>query len=195
MITLRELKEKDAEFMLEWMHDRDIQNCFIKDMLSATIEDALEFCRKSKIPSCISDGTSLHYAIVNETDEYLGTISLKNIDKYNGTAEYAITLRKKAVGKGIAFEATGIILQKAFLDIHLNRVFLSVLPDNNAAIRLYERCGFVCEGEFRNHIRKGDKYMNWKWYGMLKEEYDKYIKGGQRQVTELICNSILLGVA
>ena len=51
MITLRELKEKDAEFMLEWMHDRDIQNCFIKDMLSATIEDALEFCRKSKIPS------------------------------------------------------------------------------------------------------------------------------------------------
>ena len=56
---------------------------------------------------------------------------------------------------------------------------MSVLPDNNAAIRLYERCGFVYEGEFRNHIRKGDKYMNWKWYGMLKEEYEKYISRWQ----------------
>lgn len=177
MIRLRELREKDAILMLEWMHDTDIQKSFNKDMLSATLEDAIEFCRESKIPTNILDGTSLHYAIVDETDEYLGTISLKNIDEYNGTAEYAITTRKKVAGKGIAFAATGLLLHKAFLEINLNRVFLSVLSDNKAAIRLYERCGFIYEGEFRNHIRRGDVFMNWKWYGMLKEEYDEHIFG------------------
>lgn len=178
MIKLRELKEKDAVLMLEWMHDVDIQKAFKKDMLSATLEDALRFCRESKIPTYISGGTSLHYGIVDLTDEYLGTISLKNIDEYNGTAEYAITTRKKALGKGIAFEATGILLHKAFSEINLNRVFLSVLSDNKAAIKLYERCGFIYEGEFRNHIRRGENFVNWKWYGMLKEEYDEHIFAG-----------------
>ena len=29
-ILIRELKEKDAPYMLEWMHDHDIQKCFRK---------------------------------------------------------------------------------------------------------------------------------------------------------------------
>lgn len=29
-IFIRELKETDAPYMLEWMHDQDIQKCFQK---------------------------------------------------------------------------------------------------------------------------------------------------------------------
>lgn len=173
MILLRELKEKDAPLMLEWMHDPDIQKGFKKHFLDSTIEDAAEFCKKSKVPENIKDGDTLHFAIVDDSDEYLGTISLKDIDLENRTAEYAITLRKKAQGRGIAKMATKMILQKAFDEYGLNRVYLSVLADNDAAIRLYEKCGFIYEGEFRNHFYINGKYVNWKWYGILKDDYEK----------------------
>lgn len=173
-IMLRSLRKNDAPLMLEWMHDQDIQKAFKKKMTDATLEDAIAFIEKAQHPEKIISGTSLHYAIVNrDADQYLGTISLKDIDLDNGTAEYAITLRKIAHGKGIAYEATKLILKKAFQELKLRRVFLSVHADNIAAIKLYERSGFIFEGEFRKHFLIDGKYVGWKWYGILQEEYYK----------------------
>ncbi len=173
MIALRELQEKDAPLMLEWMQDYDVQKCFKRNMLTASLDDAIYFCRTAMIPIELNGGENLHFAIVDETDEYLGTISLKNIDIVNWTAEYAIAMRKKAHGKGIGFAATGLILKKAFKEIGLHRVYLSVFANNQSAIRLYERAGFKFEGEFRQHIKVGNSYINWKWYGILDSEYDE----------------------
>lgn len=176
MIILRELHEKDAEYMLEWMHDPDIQKSFRKNMMDMRLEDVIQFCRQAVIPDDITDGQSVHYAIVDDVDdEYLGTISLKDIDMKNRTAEYAISTRKKAHGRGVARTATGIVLKKAFYDYKLNRVYLNVLSDNIAAIKLYERCGFVFEGEFREHLVLEGKKASLRWYGMLDREFDENI--------------------
>lgn len=173
MITLRELRNEDAPLMLEWMHDVDVQKGFKKNMLNMKLDDALNFCSSSKIPISVSDGDNLHFAIADDSDEYLGTISLKNIDLINKTAEYAITTRKKASGKGVAFEATQLLLEKAFCEYGLHRVYLSVLADNESAIRLYKKCGFKFEGEFRDHLIINGRYINWKWFGILDTEFSK----------------------
>lgn len=170
-IKLRMLKRKDAALMLEWMHDPAIQNGFRKNMLGMTMKDVEAFCAEGTEPENLKNGDSLHYTITDDTDEYLGTISLKNIDLINRNAEYAVVIRKVAQGKGVACKATILVLNKAFEELGLHRVFLSVLSNNEAAIRLYERCGFNYEGEFRDHFKCGDGYLNWKWYSMLKEEY------------------------
>jgi len=173
MISLRGLKRKDAPLMLEWMHDPDIQKGFKKNMLGASLDDAERFCLNSELSSSLQDGDSIHFAITDENDEYLGTVSLKELDFENKSAEYAIILRKKAQGKGVAYEATGLVLRKAFYEYDLHRVYLNVLADNSSAIRLYERCGFKYEGEFREHLFLNGRYVNWKWYGILKGEFDE----------------------
>ena len=170
MIKLRELKGNDAAYMLEWMHDASIQKCFKKKMKEYTLEDAKYFCINSKIPKMITDGIDIHYAIANEDDEYLGTISLKNIDLESKSAEYAIVMRKKAQGHGNAYMASMILLKKAFSEYGLHRVYLNVLENNKKAINMYEKIGFNYEGEFRDHIKKGGEYLNLKWYGMISGE-------------------------
>lgn len=173
MIKLRRLEEKDAQGMLEWMHNPDIQKCFKKNMMDTTYEQALHFCQTASIPERPIHGSSVHYAIADDcTDEYLGTISLKDIDLENGSAEYAISTRKHIHGKGIAKKATGLLLEKAFFEFGLHRVYLNVLSNNVAAIRLYEKCGFVFEGQFRQHFRQGSEFVDWKWYGMLQTEFN-----------------------
>ncbi len=172
MIKLRELRKDDAKPMLSWMHDPVSQRGFQRDILNAGLSDTEEFCQNAKLPEHISEGVSCHFAIADDdSDEYFGTVSIKDISLRHSHGEYAIALCPKARGRGIAKEATMLLLKKAFFEYGLNRVFLSVLPDNEAAIRLYEKCGFKYEGSFRKHIKRGDEFLDWKWYGILKEEY------------------------
>ena len=157
MIRLRLLKEKDAELMLEWMHEIETAEVFQKDMSSIMLEKAKEFCAANSECSDISNGDSIHFAIVDDSDdEYRGTISLKNIDFDNLSAEYAISVRKKFHGSGTASEATKLVLEKAVKEYGLHRVYLNVLPTNKKAIRFYEKSGFRYEGVSRDGIVRWD---------------------------------------
>lgn len=182
MVRLRELRKEDALPMLEWMHDPDIQKCFKKNMMTITQEQAEKFICNARIPEKLCTGDSIHWAITDDTDEYLGTISLKDIDVENATAEYAVTTRRIIHGKGVAFLATGEVLKKAFREYGLHRVYLNVYADNIPAIKLYERCGFTFEGEFREHFCHKGKYENWKWYAMLNYEFDENRFDGRKNI-------------
>lgn len=172
MIDLRELQEKDAENMLEWMHDSESQKGFRRDMMSTTLEEARQFCREAKLTDNPKQGQSIHWAIIDETDEYLGTISLKNINTEYNSAEFAISVRKKARERGISVEAVRLLLKKGFKEMGLHRIYMTVLADNIAAIKLYEKCGFTYEGELRDHIFTRGQYISWKIYAMLDHEYE-----------------------
>ena len=168
-MRLRKLEKRDADGMLEWMHDPEIQKNFCFDASKKSRDDVLEFIGNSQTE--MTAGKSIHYAIADDLDEYLGTISLKNVDLTARNAEYAISLRKKAQGKGIAAEATKELLELAFLKHGLERVYLNVLAENKRAIHLYEKCGFVYEGEFRKHLFLKGEFRTLKWYSILREEY------------------------
>ena len=168
-MKLRKLEQKDASFMLEWMMDKKI-NCFFRfNPHEVDIKSVEDFINKS----CESASDSYHFAIVDDNDEYLGTVSLKNIDFEAKSGEYAISLRGNAQGKGVGKFGTMKILEFAFNQLNLNRVFLNVLSDNKHAINFYEKQGFIYEGEFCHHIRIRGEFKSLKWYRMMRCEYEK----------------------
>lgn len=169
MIHLRELVVEDAEGMLEWMHDPNIQQSFQIDMAGKTLEDVREFIEAAQY--IMADGSDMHFAIAGEMDEYMGTISLKNISLRDRRAEYAISLRKCIQGKGVGYAATFLLLDYAFYALKLNRIFLNVLSDNVAAIHLYQKCGFHYEGKFSEHLFLQGQYHDLLWYGITIGEY------------------------
>jgi diamine N-acetyltransferase len=168
-MKLRMLDKKDADGMLEWMHDPEVYRYFRFSCEETNKEKAVEFIRNAQIQ--FIKGNNRHYAIADNDDNYLGTISLKDIDMQSLNAEFAISMRAAAQGQGIAMEATKELLKIAFEEIGLQRVYLNVLSDNDRAVHLYEKCGFVYEGEFRNHIKIRGEMKSLKWYGILKDEF------------------------
>lgn len=168
-MKLRKLELKDAGGMLEWMHDPEIWKCFRGDMQNKTLADVTEFIQSAKVIPV--NGGSVHFAIADDVDEYMGTVSLKGIDMTAGNAEYAIALRKCAQSKGIGTLATKGILKIAFDEFAFEKVYLNVLADNKTAIRMYEKAGFVYEGQFRKHLFLQGQYKTLNWYSILKEEY------------------------
>lgn len=136
-MDLRKLELRDAEYMLEWMHDENVNSYLEKDFSAMELEDCREFIKNS-----FSNKLNAHYAIVDEKDEYMGTISLKNIDMENKRAEYAISCRTKAMGRGFAREATEQLCDIARDSHGLALLFLNVYDYNVRAQKLYEKTGF-----------------------------------------------------
>ncbi len=136
-MRLRKLEERDAEYMLEWMHDADVTKYLSADFKSKTIDDCLNFIRFS-----LSSSDDLHMAIADENDAYMGTVSLKHIDRNNLCAEFAITIRKAAMGKGFSKFAIRKIVEIGFEELGLNTVYLNVYSENVRAVSCYEKCGF-----------------------------------------------------
>lgn len=170
-IRLRPLTKKDAPLMLEWMHDADISRIFAKDMRSITLEQAEAFCVSAADPDISKKETNIHYAIVDDQDQYLGTISLKNISITNKNAELGLVTRKKVHGKNIANQALGLLLRKAFSDFGLHKVYLCVRPDNIQAIKFYKKYGFTHEGTAVDHVCIQGAFHSLLWFCMLAKDF------------------------
>lgn len=136
-VKLRDLEPRDAPLMLEWMHDPDAVLHLQGRFLEKTLQDCLDFIAHSK-----DDAGQLHQAIVGEDDTYLGTVSLKHIDRQRKDAEFAIAIRPCAMGTGCARMAMEQILTIGLQEMGLDRIFWYVSPKNKRAVRFYEKGGY-----------------------------------------------------
>ena len=158
---LRALKQEDAPLMLEWMHDNNVVGMLRSDFASKTIDDCKEF-----ILSSISK-TNIHLAIASDSDEYMGTVSLKNIE--NKSAEFAITVRAEAMRRGYAWFGMRAIIEKAFDELELESVYWCVSRKNKRAVRFYDKHNFHEIVDIPQYVL--DRYKgieNLKWYSILK---------------------------
>lgn len=168
-VILRQLKIKDAPLILEWMHDLELAKNFRQDFSRFTLVQEEEFIR-----STWKNKSNLHLAVVDEHDEYLGGISLKHISIEDRNAEYAIAMRKKAIGSNIAFQATQCLLEIAFLEKKLHKIYLNVLSNNVRARKFYEKAGFVYEGESKEQIFINDQPCDLAWYGITANQWQNH---------------------
>ena len=166
-MILRKIEYKDVPLMLEWMKDQSITDNFKIDFSQFSEDDVKKF-----VDTSYQDHEK-HYAIVNETDEYLGTISLKHIDLVDLDAEYAICLRKKAQGTNVAYQATKELIEYGFNQLGLNKIYLNVLTENIRANKFYLKFGFKFDKLENDVIIKGVK-KELNWYYMTRSEYENH---------------------
>lgn len=163
---LRELRIQDAPLMLEWMHDDSVVHDLKTDFASKTLKDCERFIEDSLL-----DTHNLHLAVADESDNYLGTVSLKNI--CNNAAEFAITIRPSAMGLGIAAEAMRMIIEIGF-ENDLNYIYWCVSPDNKRAVRFYDKNRYCrVSPDALNIVLRGyseEQIQEYYWYLIAREK-------------------------
>lgn len=160
-MDLRQLEIDDATMMLEWMHDEEIVRNLQADFLSKNLQDCESF-----IENCDKYSDSIHLAIADDSNEYMGTVSLKNIDKDNKSAEFAIVLRRKAIGKGYSQYAMKNIIKKGFEELGLNKIYWCVSKKNKRAISFYDKNGYKKTDSSELDIKgyEKEKIKEYLWY-------------------------------
>lgn len=161
---LRKLELKDAPLMLSWMHDENVVENLHTDFTSKTLADCEEFIKAAHDISA-----NIHFAITSDEDEYMGTVSLKHIDRENGNAEFAIIVRKEAMGRGYSWYGMESIIEKAFNEFDLNCVYWCVSRKNRRAIRFYDKHNFHEAVDIsKNILKRYEDERGLKWYSVLK---------------------------
>jgi len=172
---LRPLEPKDVAGMMEWMHDRETVRYLRLKERPATQEDILAF-----ISSAQSEKVNFHRAITNAEGKYLGTISLKNIDREKAEAEYAIAMHPLAQGTGAAYYASGEIFRIAFERLHLKRIYLNVMAANVRAVNFYKKLsafGLASAGSTNTVFDGVEQQL--LWYAVERHEYLNTRKKGR----------------
>lgn len=134
-MRVRELKLKDATVMLEWMHSDNVVAHLNGNFKEKKIEDCIRFIKEAQ-----NGVRNIHKAIVDNNDEYMGTISLKNVT--GDSAEFAIAMREVAMGKGFASYGMKEMLQFGFQQLGLQKIYWCVSPQNTRAVRFYDKNGY-----------------------------------------------------
>ena len=110
-------------------------------------------------------------------DKLLGLIELDGIMWSHGTSYISIAIGDKAErGKGLGREAMSLMLDFAFHELNLHRVFLTVFSYNTAAIAMYEKLGFTREGAYREHLQRDGQRFDMLLYGILRREWMQGIR-------------------
>ena len=147
--------------MLEWMHDENVVSNLRGNFQEKTIKDCESFIRSS------ISSSDIHMAIASDTDEYMGTVSLKHIE--NGSAEFAVAVRSEAMRRGYSWFGMEAIIEKAFKELELESVYWCVSRKNERAVRFYDKHNFHEVVDIPQAIIERYKDIdNLKWYSVLK---------------------------
>jgi [ribosomal protein S5]-alanine N-acetyltransferase len=73
-------------------------------------------------------------------------------------------------GKGVAGAALGQLLNIAFDELSVHRVWATCLPENPASARVLEKSGFRREGLLRKNLKVHGEWLDSWLYAMLREE-------------------------
>ncbi|SFO34781.1 diamine N-acetyltransferase [Pseudobutyrivibrio sp. JW11] len=174
-MKIRLLKQNDAYRMLEWMHDEDVTKDLAADFKNKTIEDCRQFIDYA-VNQCndYKKCCNLHLAIVNDCDEYMGTVSLKDIDRDSKNAEFAITIRKDAMGKGYGIWGMKKIIEIGLnnKDLGINDIYWCVSEVNKRAVKFYRKNDYI---EIEPTSEMIDKYKEYSretkllWFKISRE--------------------------
>lgn len=100
-----------------------------------------------------------------------GSVSLWGIDTLSRSGHLGIALGPHARGRGWGSDSCRVLLEYAFRMRGLHRVHLEVLAPNEAAVRAYERVGFVHEGRRRESAWVDGVFVDELLMGVLEREW------------------------
>ena len=165
VMQLRPLLPKDAPLMLEWMHDAGVVGHMGTNFMEKTLADCQRFIQWAQTAK-----QDLHLAIVDDDDVYMGTVSLKHIA--NSSAEFAITVRACAMGKGFSAFGMDSILRKGLLEMGMKTIYWCVSPDNKRAVRFYDKHGYrrVDVATLTPQGYTPEQLSYFIWYAVTKED-------------------------
>lgn len=100
----------------------------------------------------------------------IGTVSMRSVPR-DRRAELGYWLGHPSWGRGFASEAVHRILQWAFAESNLHRVYAQVIASNRRSHRVLQKAGMTLEGTRRGHLRKGRRFVDVDQYGVLRDEW------------------------
>ncbi len=171
MFQLKPLDPSDVKYFYQWLNDDEAIQYSLSLFQKISSEKEINNWFVNSV--LIKEEKTLNLGIyLDNGNKLIGYTGLCNISKENKSGEYFIFIGDKNMwGRGIGTLITKQILKIGFKNFNLNRIYLTVSELNTAALKAYQKAGFVDEGRLREaNFRKG-KFHDKIIMSVLKSEW------------------------
>lgn len=163
-LRLRALERDDLEYVHVLTNDSRIMSYWFEEPYEALME------LRDLYERHLHDTRERRF-IAEADGTKVGLVELVEIDYIHRSTEFQIIVAPEHQGQGHAAEATRAALDYAFGVLNLHKVYLLVSTDNPKAVHVYEKAGFVVEGELREEFFANGAYRNAVRMGILQHEH------------------------
>lgn len=166
-VRLRAPERGDLEKYRQWVNRREVWQYLGDGPMFMSPENEEEWFEKT-----IKDPNQRLLSVETIDGILIGNCSLMGIDWLSRSAELAITIGESEYwGKGYGGDTIKLLLDLAFNQYNLHRVYLHVLDNNIRGRRCYAKCGFREEGVLRESAYLHGEYRDFVIMGILEDEY------------------------
>ena len=168
MITLREISREDIPTINRWRRDPVVSDGVAAPPRFVGIDVDYKWFDEY----LSRRGSEVRCAVcLADSGQLVGMVSLTRIDYVHRNAEYNAMIGERDVqNHGLGTAATRAMVRHGFFDLNLHRIYVSILRENVASIRMCENAGFREEGTIRQGAYKNGAYHDLVLMGVLKSE-------------------------
>jgi RimJ/RimL family protein N-acetyltransferase len=160
------LEKGDMELKVKWYNDPEVNKTLILNE-NLELEKSLEWFDKAK-----NDDSRRDFIIETKDGEPIGLTGLLGIDWVHETAEcFCVIGQKKFWGKGIGTQVHSLLIQMAFDELNLHKIWAVIYTNNPAVLKLVKKLGFEIEGTLREEKYISDKRIDLFRIGVLRDEF------------------------
>ncbi len=161
-IVLREVKVEDGANIARWRNSiKVVRHCIDKTSVS-------EESNRRFFDEMIVTGKYKQYIVERYDDEFggifayqIGTIYFKDIDEKNQKCELGMFPGNDEEWNSESQKiAVDLMVEKAYLEMHIHKVYAYVYADCTEEIELLKKCGFKIEGKFVSEIYDSGNYRD-----------------------------------
>jgi len=166
-LVLRPLQHSDLDDLFEYAQDADV---YTMGMWQPYESDRDARQHLDELLSLYMKGL-MWWAIEHKADrKMIGRIELSHVDREDKHAEISYALNKSYWRQGIMSEGMERVINYAFNDMTLNRLYARTLTDNEPSCKLLEKFNFQREGHLREHSQVKGYPEDIYFYGLLKSD-------------------------
>lgn len=165
---------------MTWVNDREVMQYFAERQERISEDEERRYIARL-IASPADRAFSLFDAedgapAQDDARSYVGQCSINHIywPARNGRVFLVVKRDKQGGGRGSA--ALAALVERAFGELDLHKLWLIVRRDNRKSQAMYLRAGFEFEGTLREEYRVGDRYFDMVRMGIVRS--DRASEGG-----------------
>ncbi len=166
-MTLMLLEDEDTHYIVSWRNQSEIRRQFFdKSFISFSGQ-------REWFNTLISDNRrQVFLARLKQGGEPIGLIGLYDIDRVNHKAELGSIIigEKKLWNQGFASEMIATLLDYAFTDLSINRIYAYAVAYNQGSIRALQKSGLQIEGTLREALVYDGRFHNVILMGMVRSD-------------------------
>ena len=167
-LILRELAQRDAPRIFEIESLPEVARYLIH---AKSEDEALAYVREMMMSADAEARFVFDFAVTERgNDRLIGRCGMKLDDDPRGAMLWYV-LDPAVQGRGYATEATRRVIELAFEELDLHRVWADVDPRNVPSIRVAERLGMRKEAHHVENVCIDDEWCDTLIYAMLRREW------------------------